>query len=92
MTTRTRKELTRTWLALLGLTAVSMVAVTYGHGGLVVVAVLLALAFLKMRLIVLDFLGLRDAEPVHRRALFAWCLIFLAAALARHALMLSSGS
>ena len=92
MTNRTRKELTRTWIVLLGLTGISMAAVTYGRGGLVAVAVVLSLAFFKMRLIVLDFLGLRDADPIHRRAFYTWCLIFLAAALARHVLALASGA
>lgn len=68
-------SLTRTWLILLAVTAI-----TYwigegglaGHGSLVPVLVIFGLAFIKGLLVCLDFLELRDAPALWRWLVIGW--------------------
>ncbi|MUO85292.1 cytochrome C oxidase subunit IV family protein [Agrobacterium vitis] len=75
------------------LVGVLAMLITYAIGGAVVAALagdsvvpilaVLGIAFAKGRLVILDFLELRDAHHPMRVALLGWVCILLTAALAR---------
>jgi len=72
--TLVRNRATMTWLFLVALTAVSFaVGVEHGTGSLVVLAVL-AIATVKMRLVGLDFMQLRQAPIALRAAFEVYCV------------------
>lgn len=84
MTDRTRNQLNRSWIALLLAALASMAVVMLGGRVPAVVAVVLAVAIFKSRLIVLDFMGLRSAPAALRLGLLAWSVFFALAAVAKH--------
>lgn len=51
-----------------------------------VLAIVAALAALKARLVILDFMGLRGRRPVIAQALVAWPALFLVLAIVKSAL------
>ena len=83
MTTRSPAALARIWLLLLALSLCGVLAVRLSAGSGAAIAVVLVLALFKCRFILLDFMGLRDAPVLLRRALFCWCVVVAGLALAK---------
>jgi len=75
-----RGRITSVWLLLLALTGVSWWLGRYG-GGPDFGVVILALAFLKIRFVLLDFMELRGAPPAMRYVGEAWVFALAAAIL-----------
>ena len=71
MQTEARK-VTQTWAFLVMLTVLSMVAAHAGAGGLVLSAIVLAMAVAKGRWMVMDFLKLRHVPSGWRILLSSW--------------------
>ncbi|MDK1385594.1 cytochrome C oxidase subunit IV family protein [Sinorhizobium sp. 8-89] len=83
MTDRTRNQLGRTWIVLVAIVLAGMSAVAFqGRASIVVFAALL-LAFIKARLIILDFMGLSSGPAAMRRGLLVWPLILALLAAAK---------
>jgi len=84
-------SLTRTWLILLAVTAI-----TYwigegglsGHGSLVPVLVIFGLAFTKGLLVCLDFLELRHAPALWRWLVIGWLVVVLSLIVLAYAISL----
>lgn len=72
------------WVLMLGIVG-ALTAAQWKHEAipLAVLAVILLLTVVKARLIILDFMGLRDAKPALATALLAWPLLFAVASLGR---------
>lgn len=83
MTGRTRSQLNRSWILLLLAALAGMALVTSGGPAPATVVAVFALAIVKARLIVLDFMGLRRASAALRFGLLAWAAFFSLAALAK---------
>jgi hypothetical protein len=65
----------RTWLLLIGATAVALWVREDGLAGLTIGALTLAIAYTKGRLVVLDFMELRRAPLLWRCLLEGWLLL-----------------
>lgn len=86
MIARKARDLHRSWLILLALTLAGMAAAGWMRAPaapLALAAILLFLSVVKARLVVLDFLGMRAAPAMLRRALLAWPAFFALAAAAK---------
>ncbi|MDE3822855.1 cytochrome C oxidase subunit IV family protein [Sinorhizobium meliloti] len=86
MTDRAPRQLQKTWIALVLMVLAGMLLslkVQDPATPLVFTLALLTLAVLKVRLVVLDFLGLRSGPRVLRVGLIAWPLFFALAAAAK---------
>ena len=81
MTAHSKTRLAQTWALLLALSVTAVLVARHDATNAVGLGVVLVLALAKCRLILLDFLGLRDASPLQRRALFGWCLALSGVAL-----------
>ena len=77
-----RRRLTFAWLSLLALSGASAFAAQRSWAVVSLVFVL-GFAFLKVRLVARDFMGLRGINATMRRALLCWCLVLALGALAR---------
>ncbi|MCF1494486.1 hypothetical protein GOZ83_13055 [Agrobacterium vitis] len=80
MTSHSKTRLFKTWTLLLILSVTAVLVARYESAS---IAIVLALALVKCRLILLDFLALRSASPLLRRALYAWCLALVILVLAK---------
>jgi len=78
MTRSVLMPLQRTWLQLVGATAVALWMREDGLAGLTIGAMTLAIAYAKGRLVVLDFMELRRA-PLLWRCLFEGWLLLISA-------------
>jgi len=69
------------WIVLLAITLISWIGV-YGVKGLIspkaLALTLLALAVIKTRFVMLDFMELRDAPRLYRLSAEGWCLAIYA--------------
>lgn len=83
MTRQAREEFIATLAMLLTLAAGGAFVGGLSGGLLVPVAAVLAMAYAKGRLVILDFMDLRHAPGPLRRALLAWPAALLALGLAR---------
>ncbi|WP_159952310.1 cytochrome C oxidase subunit IV family protein [Rhizobium sp. 18065] len=83
MTRREREELLGALAALLTLAVGGAVVAALAGDTVVPVAAVLAMAFAKGRLIILDFMEFRDSRSLLRAALIAWPCVLLTAAFAR---------
>ena len=79
MQTEARK-VTQTWAFLVLLTVLSMVAAHAGAGGLVLSAIVLAMAVAKGRWMVMDFLKLRHVPSGWRILLSSWLVLVASSA------------
>ncbi|ODT01970.1 MAG: hypothetical protein ABS58_18125 [Mesorhizobium sp. SCN 65-20] len=89
MTHGSNRQLLLTWLALVALTGASVAAVRYA-GGTAGLALVLSFALFKARLVVLDFMGLRE-QAAMRRALVGWCALLAVSAAAKAVLATALG-
>ncbi|MGV8939633.1 MAG: cytochrome C oxidase subunit IV family protein [Allorhizobium sp.] len=83
MTAHSKTRLAATWALLLCLSVTAVLVARHAGSNVAGLGVVLVLALVKCRLILLDFLGLMDASPLLRRALFGWCLALAMLALAK---------
>lgn len=83
MTAHSKTRLFTTWALLLLLSVTAVLVARHDSASTVGLGIVLALALVKCRLILLDFLGLRSASPLLRRALYAWCVALAMLALAK---------
>lgn len=83
MTSRSPRQLNRTFVLLLGLAACAILLSGYVASSILVLAAIFALAVAKARLIILDFLGMRDAPSALRMALLGWSVIFAVGGIAK---------
>ena len=81
-------QLLRVWLALLVFTAASVLVVRFA-GGLGGLSLVLALAMVKARFVVADFMGLRRSRTI-ARALVGWCLVLAVLAAAKAAIVFAA--
>lgn len=74
---RTERKLTAIWLLLIGITFVSweFVAGTRTLHPVLPILLLLALAFVKVRFVILDFMEIRGAPLALRAVLEVWMLV-----------------
>jgi hypothetical protein len=78
----------RAWIILAGLTLVSMAASCSGLTGLAVNGAVLAVATIKARYLLWDFLDVRSAPSGWRAAFLAWLLVIATTAWAASAISL----
>jgi hypothetical protein len=82
-----KRLLTRSYIALLAMAAFSAALAVLAGGHTLAVALILALAFAKSRLVLFDFMGLRGHGQGMAAACLAWCGLLLALAFARFLLV-----
>ncbi|MCF1449318.1 hypothetical protein FS815_21255 [Agrobacterium vitis] len=91
MTAYSKTRLFTVWALLLLMSVTAVLVARHDSASTAGLAIVLALALVKCRLVLLDFLGLR-ASPLLRRALYGWCVALVVLALAKAlALSLSTG-
>ena len=78
-----RLPLFRTFLAVLVLAVCGAVIATLSAGNLIAIGAVLVIAFIKARLVILDFMELRHGQRAMAVSLMLWCALLLAAAMAR---------
>lgn len=83
MTRKVQEQLTGTVFTLLTLALASAALSALAGGQIVPIAAVLAIAFAKGRIVVLDFMELRESGGGLRAALLAWPAILLLLAFAR---------
>lgn len=83
MTNRSPRQLNRTFVMLLGLAACAIALSGHVASSVLVLVAIFALAVAKARLIILDFLGMRDAPSALRIPLLGWSVIFAAGGIAK---------
>lgn len=83
MTNRSPRQLNRTFVLLLGLAACAIALSGHVGSSALVLVALFALAVAKARLIIFDFLGMRDAPSALRIALLGWSVVFAAGGIAK---------
>ncbi len=78
---------TRALAFLLGLSACTVIlTLAFGRGGLALAGVVAAIAACKVRVVSLDFLGLRNSRSAMFAAVNGWAMILLLVALAQRLL------
>lgn len=77
------RPLFRTYLFLLALAVLGAALTTLAGSYPAALFAVLALAFFKGRLVVLDFMAMRQSGRAMRVALLLWCSLFLALAFGR---------
>ncbi len=70
-----RDPLHRTWLLLVAATAIAFWLRVDDVAGVIAAGATLAIAWIKGRLVVLDFMELRHAPPLYRRLFEGWVLL-----------------
>lgn len=83
MTRRDQEDLIGVLASLLTFAVGGAIVAALAGDTIVPVAAVLAIAFVKARFVIFDFLELRDSRSLLRTALVAWPCILLAAAFAR---------
>lgn len=86
MTRMSVARLNRSFAMLIALALASIACAWWGGGSAFAAVAILAIGTVKARLVILDFMGLRQAGGPVRFALIAWPVFFALAALSRLAL------